>query len=254
MPKGSLAPERTPEKLVALREVVVVYAGIAAATLAVGYTHSWLTRDYGHLLLAVTFLATALHLSRRRAGSAVDYGIDLCGVLEARTDAEGLPERLSATLRRALPRLGTESGVALLCALLVFPPFVVGFRIFHHVQAPFTLHAPRDLGDFMLGQLIVVALPEEALFRGYFQTRLRAVFPTERRLLGVQLSLGALSCQAALFALLHFLVGFTPARLSVFFPGLLFGYLREKRGGIGAAVWFHALSNLFSEVLTRGYL
>ena len=45
-----------------------------------------------------------------------------------------------------------------------------------------------------------------------------------------------------------------PERLSLFFPVLLFGILREKRGGIGAAVWFHALSNLLSEVLTRGYL
>jgi membrane protease YdiL (CAAX protease family) len=60
--------------------------------------------------------------------------------------------------------------------------------------------------------------------------------------------------QAALFALLHFLVGFSPARLAVFFPALVFGWLREKRSGIGAAIWFHALSNLLSELLIRGYL
>jgi hypothetical protein len=40
----------------------------------------------------------------------------------------------------------------------------------------------------------------------------------------------------------------------VFFPALLFGWMREKRGGIGAAVWFHALCNVLSEVLARGYL
>lgn len=254
MPEGSFARVGAPDVRIALREVALVYASIAIVTIAVSYTNSWLTRDYGHLVLAVTFLGAALGMARRDPRTAAHYGIDLCGVLEARSDADGLPERLSATLRRALPRLGTELGVALLCALLVFPPFVIGFRLWHDVQVPFTLHLPYALGDFLLGQLVVVALPEEALFRGYFQTRLRDAFPRRRRLLGAELPLGALSCQAALFALLHLLVGFAPARLAVFFPGLLFGYLREKRGGIGAAVWFHALSNLLSEVLTRGYL
>jgi uncharacterized protein len=74
------------------------------------------------------------------------------------------------------------------------------------------------------------------------------------RVLGARLSPWAWSCQALLFALLHFGVGLNPARLAVFFPALLFGWLRERRGGIGAAVWFHAFSNLLSELLTRGYL
>ena len=108
--------------------------------------------------------------------------------------------------------------------------------------------------DFVLGQLLVVALPEEALFRGYFQTRLEDLFPARSRLLGAQVSWPALIIQAALFAVLHFLVGFAPARLAVFFPGVLFGYIRARRGGIGAAVWFHALSNGLSEFLTRGWL
>jgi len=156
-------------------------------------------------------------------------------------------------MRRAVPRLFSELGVALLCALLVFPPFVLLFRLWHGVEGPFTLHPPGAFGDFMLGQLLVVALPEEALFRGYFQTRLRDLFPRTVRVLGAELSPLALVCQALLFALLHFGVGLSPARLSVFFPALLFGYLRDRRGGIGAAVWFHAFSNLLSELLARGY-
>jgi membrane protease YdiL (CAAX protease family) len=252
--EGSIARAGAPDAPRVLRELALVYAWIVAVTLAVGFTDSWLTRDYGHLLLALAFLATALQMARRGGRPAADFGIDLCGLLEARTDAAGAPEPLLLALRRALPRLGTELGVALLCALLVFPPFVIAFRAWHQVEAPFSWHPPREIGDFMLGQLIVVALPEEALFRGYFQTRFSELFGRRTRLFGVQLSLLALSCQAALFALLHFLVGFAPERLAVFFPGLLFGVLREKRGGIGAAVWFHALSNLLSEVLTRGYL
>ena len=47
---------------------------------------------------------------------------------------------------------------------------------------------------------------------------------------------------------------FSPARLAVFFPALVFGFMRKTRNGIGAAIWFHAFCNLLSEILTRGYL
>jgi membrane protease YdiL (CAAX protease family) len=41
--------------------------------------------------------------------------------------------------------------------------------------------------------------------------------------------------------------------LSVFFPSLLFGWLRARTGGIGASVFFHALCNLFAAYLARSY-
>jgi membrane protease YdiL (CAAX protease family) len=210
---------------------------------------------YGHLLLAATFLLLALHMARRDGRSAALYGIDLAGLLEAREDEpEPLANGLLYTLRRALPRMFSEFAVALALAALIFPPFVALFRIWHEVDQPFTFHAPREPLDFVLGHLIAVALPEEALFRGYFQTRLGELFERRVHVLGAELSPAALTCQAALFALLHFLVGFAPARLAVFFPALLFGWLRARRGGIGAAVWFHAMCNLLAEILTRGYL
>lgn len=245
---------RQPERKAAVaRELSLVYLAVAAMTLAVTYTSSRLTRDYGHLILAATFLWLALYGARKAGRSAADFGLDLAGMLEARPDARGEPERLLVTLRRAVPSMFRELGVALLCAVVVFPPFVLAFRVWHGVEVPFTLHLPRAFGDFVLGQLLVVALPEEALFRGYFQSRLRSLFPRTVQVLGAELSPAALVCQALVFALLHFLVGFSPARLSVFFPALLFGYLRELRSGIGAAVWFHAFSNLLSELLARGY-
>ena len=42
--------------------------------------------------------------------------------------------------------------------------------------------------------------------------------------------------------------------VAVFFPGLLFGWLRARRGGIGAAIAVHALSNVLAELLVRGWL
>jgi membrane protease YdiL (CAAX protease family) len=233
------------------REIAFVYVLTAIVTLVVSHTPGSLMSMYGHLLLAGTFLGTALTMARKDPRGARFYGIDLAGVLEAPPEHDA---GLWLSLRRGLPGLLRELGFALLAALLVFPPFVLGFQLWHQVHQPFTFHPPSQPLDFVLTQLLAVALPEEALFRGYFQTRLADRFRTTHRVLGADVSLPALAWQAALFALLHFLVGFSPVRLAVFFPGLLFGFLRARRGGIGAAVWFHAFCNLLADVLTRGYL
>ncbi|MDB4987157.1 MAG: Abortive infection protein [Myxococcaceae bacterium] len=257
-----------------LVEVLRVYVVIALVTLLVSHTPGSFMIMYGHLLLAAAFLGLALTMARRDPRGAVYYGIDLAGLLEASPDEPlHYGHGLWFALRRALPSLLRELGVALLVALLVFPPFVLAFQLWHQPQHPFTWHLPAQPVDFALTQLVAIATPEEALFRGYFQTRLSDLsapagqlsspthktsrfdlFTRTRRLLGADVSLAALTSQAALFALLHFLVGFSPARLAVFFPGLLFGWLRARRGGIGAASWFHALCNLLADVLTRGYL
>lgn len=236
-----------------VREMALAYGFTALVTVLVSYTGSRLTRDYGHLLLAATFLGTALYCARRSGRPTRAFALDLSGLLEAPLDEAGEPEPLAVTLRRAVPRFFSELGVALACAALVFPPFALVFKLWHQPAQPFTLHLPDRSADFLLGQLLVVALPEEALFRGYFQTRLGELFPRRVRILGADVSPPALLCQALLFALLHFAVGLSPARLSVFFPALLFGWLRDLRHGIGAAIFFHALSNLLSELLTRGY-
>lgn len=224
-------------------------------TLLVSHTAGTFMSMYGHLLLAAAFLGSALTMARRDPRGAAFYGIDLEGLLEARQDEPSeLRDGLWFALRRALPSLLRELGVALLVSALVFPPFVVLFKLWHQSPHPFSWHPPEAPLDFVLTHLVAIALPEEALFRGYFQTRLEDLWPARVRFLGAQLSPGALACQAALFALLHFLVGFSPARLAVFFPGLLFGYLRARRGGIGAAIWFHAFCNVLAEILSRGYL
>lgn len=237
------------------RELTLVYALTCAVTVLLSRARGPLVAAHGSLLLAALFLLLALQMARRDPRGATFYGIDLAGVLEAREDEPSSPVHgLGHTLWRALPRFFSELGFALAVAALLFPPFVLAFCGWHGVRHGFTWHPPRDPVDFMLGQLFAVALPEEALFRGYFYTRLSELFPARRRVLGAELSLAALGCQGALFALLHYLVGFAPQRLAVFFPALVFGWMRARRGGIGAAVWFHAMCNLLAELLTRGYL
>ncbi|MDD5308453.1 MAG: CPBP family intramembrane metalloprotease [Deltaproteobacteria bacterium] len=111
---------------------------------------------------------------------------------------------------------------------------------------------PIGYPSVALSQLLVVALPEEIFYRGYLMSRLDDVLPCRARVLGVQVGPG-LVIQAVLFALGHFLVDFHPARLGVFFPALAFGWLKAKRGTIGAGVLFHAASNIFMEIFRAGY-
>ncbi|MEC9071031.1 MAG: MrtP family glutamic-type intramembrane protease [Myxococcota bacterium] len=113
----------------------------------------------------------------------------------------------------------------------------------------------RGLGwliPYIIIQLGLVALPEEWFFRGYLQPRIDQQMGTPWRLLGVSFGPG-LILSAAAFALLHpiLLPGFH--RLLVFFPALLFGWLRARSGNIGAAVLMHAACNLLLEVLTGMY-
>jgi membrane protease YdiL (CAAX protease family) len=99
-----------------------------------------------------------------------------------------------------------------------------------------------------LNQVLVIALPEELFFRGYLLGRLEARWPPRRRLAGAPVG-RALLVSAALFALGHFLVDFNPQRLTVFFPALVFGWMRARTGSIVPGTAYHASCNLLSDVL-----
>ena len=58
---------------------------------------------------------------------------------------------------------------------------------------------------------------------------------------------------SVLFAIGHIATIREPARLAVFFPSLVFGWLRARTGGIGAGLTFHAMCNVYSELLGKGY-
>ena len=58
---------------------------------------------------------------------------------------------------------------------------------------------------------------------------------------------------SAVFALGHLATIHVPTRLAVFFPSLVFGWLRYRTRGIGAGLTFHAMCNVFSEILGKGY-
>ncbi|RMF14327.1 MAG: CPBP family intramembrane metalloprotease [Candidatus Dadabacteria bacterium] len=102
---------------------------------------------------------------------------------------------------------------------------------------------PQSIGERLLAELLFAALPEELFFRGWLQ-------PQADRLLGgrawgrgtFRLTAANLVTAAA-FAVIHLVTGRID-RLSVFFPGLWFGWLTECSGSIWPAIVLHALSNL----------
>lgn len=253
-------PEQKRSGLGAVPEVLLVFLGITAATVAITWLPSVLPGlgGYVHLLVGGLFLVVAMKLAQREPGGLARYGIELSGLLSPPDANDRRPAGplgiydLARALRAAAGPALREAGFALGLAALIFPPFVAGFFVYHGPSHPFRWNPPDDLASFALTQLLVVALPEEALFRGYIQTRLGERW--RGRFLGASIDVRALGLQAALFAALHFASIPSPARLAVFFPGLLFGWIRARRGGIGAAMLLHALSNVLAEILERGWL
>jgi hypothetical protein len=194
-------------------------------------------------LVGLAFLSATWWLVLRDHEQVIRrYGLSLGGLLEP-IPLDGA--RLAKDCARAV-------GWTLLLSALIFPLFWLGYRFYWHASIPFVLRAPRSIVDEVAGQLLVVALPEEAFFRGYLQTSLDAAWPPRWRVLGQKLGPGWIVA-ALIFAIGHLLTTPNPARLAVFFPALLFGWLRQRTGGIGAGVLFHACCNLFSAALARGY-
>jgi membrane protease YdiL (CAAX protease family) len=227
-----------------VREALWVAADVtlAVAIIATALPEKWHTTLVGFVFLAVTWMLVwrrdDAHV--RRAGLALG-GLVIPGQLHA------------AELLRSI-------GVALAWAFgvmaVIAVPFFFGWRAWWTHALPglhFSLAVkPLEAANEVLGQLFVIALPEEAFYRGYLQSRLDDAWAPRWRLLGATLGPGWLVA-CVIFALGHVATVHLPTRLAVFFPALLFGWLRARTGGIGAAVVFHMLCNVYSQALGRGY-
>lgn len=214
-----------------------------AVTLAAAAASWAAPADHDATIVGAVFLgATWWLVLRGDTGAIREHGLGLGGLLE--------PERLDA--RRLARSAAKALAWAALAGAVTWPFFVAAFPIYYGIDHPFRLRGWGDPLDLVLGQLFVIALPEEAFFRGFVQTRLERAWPARRKLLGVPFG-AAIVVSSAIFALAHLLTHPHPARLAVFFPSLLFGWLRSRTGGIGAAVVFHAGCNLLSHTLRSSW-
>lgn len=136
-----------------------------------------------------------------------------------------------------------------LCALAFFPPVLAAGLLLEWCGVETITLWQRKIfsgcgtpGLSLLFVLFVFIAPlwEEILFRGFFYTGLAGSFV--RRL-------GAVALPSALWALMH--LQYEPALiLTIFFYGLLLGYIRMRSGSLWVCIAFHAANNLISYIET----
>lgn len=223
-----------------LREALLLWACSFLAILIAHLTVPWLAKP----VATVAFLYLPLWAMRRRGEDYQDYGVTL------RVWREDL-RLVGAVCLLVLPlftlafwgatqlRPGLPGWMQLLLA-----PLSGQGRVFH-------ARLPDDFSLWVVDQLFVVALPEEFFFRGYLQARLSLVWPGGARILGATVG-PAFLLTAVLFALGHLAV-FHAWRLAVFFPALLFGYLRARTGTVLGSTLLHAIFNLYSLFLEASF-
>ena len=207
----------------------------------------------GHLgsaLVAVLFLYAPVVVAWRRKEDLDDYGFTFGGWRDLK--------------------------YAFAAIAVIFPMFALGYFAFFEIACNSSVLAhlvPRNMcshygglaavhvptldwnplhkdsfAQFSLVQLIVVALPEELIFRGLLLHLLEARFPPKRRILGGGVGL-ALVISAAAFALIHLPKDGDPRALATFFPALLFGWMRSATGSIVASTVTHGASNILIRLL-----
>ena len=198
---------------------------------------------------AAFFVATYYLALRGPSHSIRHFGLSFGGLAE--------PEPIDP--KRLLRDFVGALRWALIASVVIFPFFWVGYVLWWSPAQAFSLEMPAgaaawyEVVNEVLGQLLVIALPEEMFYRGYLQTTFDDARRPRWNVAGARLGSGVVMA-SLIFAIGHLAtVPAQPARLAVFFPALLFGWLRAKTGGVGAAVLFHALCNLCAALLARGY-
>jgi membrane protease YdiL (CAAX protease family) len=216
---------------------IAVLVTAVVALLSYALPGDWQSTGVGVCLL----LGTYWLVLRRDAATIRHHGLALGGIFEP----------VAIEPRRVLRGVAQSLLWASIAALVFFPTFWLGFVWWWTPTRGFVWPAVPPV-DAFLTQVLGIAMPEEMFYRGYAQTALDDASKWRVTVLGASVGVGLL-LSSAVFALGHFATTADPARLSVFFPSLVFGWLRARTTGIGAAVLFHAACNLFSAYLAEGY-
>ena len=171
-------------------------------------------------------------------------------------EAEGL--NVHGLIHRPLQTTALLSDLkrVMVLVLFTFPPFAIGHHFFQvhiggHTQG-YTFQLPPDLLLFVIFQVLLVALPEELFYRGFMLVSLEKIWPNQTFLLGIPVG-RAVIVSSIFFALAHFVGEYNFLRLGPFFPAFLFSYLMLRSRSLFGCLTYHALSNVFSQILFVGY-
>lgn len=212
-------------------EVGIVTASLVAVTSVLQYLSSipFIGR-YHSLAFALMFLYIPLVVIQKR-GRKIDF----------------LGRDVKSYLRSIL--------VFLITSVIVFPLFFLAAHFWQDIVYNITFQRFSLFPKFWSAvafQFIMIALPEEMFFRGYVQSTLNLIFPRRWRFLGTNLGWGWI-ITAAIFAIAHSFVVLQWWHFAIFFPALLFGYLREKGGSITAPILFHGTANIAISLVGHWY-
>ncbi len=257
------------EALVAAAVLLVLLGGGKHLVRAVGLGEVIFT------IIAGFQIYVPLWLIQRRGEAPEAYALHAHGLLlgpvaalrrrlvraRRRARSRGRPSRVARVLalygRGARLRpgpLARDLGLALLLAVICFPPFALGHHYWQQAfgAGHFAFRVPADILATLAKNVFLVALPEEMFYRGFLEHRLERWWPTRLHVWLIPVSRTVILA-SALFALGHFLGEYHPARLGPFFPAFLFSALTRRSRSITGAVVFHGASNAFSALLLAGY-
>lgn len=217
-------------KSLILELIIVLVSLIFAAAVLQRFSYIPFLGKYYGLIFAVLFLYVPAFVSYKR-GRRIDF------------------------LDRSMTAYFRSFAFFLIVSIIVLPLFFAGVHIWETVlfRAKFRGFAVMpDLWKYAAFQVLMVALPEEFFFRGYVQSILNSLFQPKWNILGARLG-WAWIITAAIFAFAHSFVMVEWWHFAIFFPALLFGYLRERTGSITSPILFHAASNIAMAWITYLY-
>jgi len=192
-----------------------------------------------------TATAIAFYLALRLQTSLAWLLLGLCLIFAGRRPVS----RYGLDLRLRPPALHVHAllGASLLSLYGAGHAALSAFR-WHQT---FALRLPENPLADLAREILIVAFPEEVFFRGYVQSRWDLAWGKRCRLFGASIGPGLLA-QAGLFAICHLASG-DWWRLSVFFFGLLAGWLRARSGSLLGPIAYHAVANLWVRTLSASF-
>lgn len=202
-------------------EVLVVTAGLLALVRGLMYVSWGPIHDYS----SVFFLVLAIYLP------IITLRVRKCSI-------DFLERSVGDVLRAVAAFIGL--------AVVIFPPYVLAAHAWQNIVGGLSIRLPLHFWpgwNLIIAQLVLVALPEEFFFRGYVQSTFDKIYAPRWKMFGVRLGWSWL-LTAVLFAVAHSVIMYQWWHFAIFFPGLVFGYLRARTGGLVAPILFHALSNM----------
>jgi membrane protease YdiL (CAAX protease family) len=143
-------------------------------------------------------------------------------------------------LLRTLRYLLVAAGILLAFVALYYLESVIRFD---RIEMKGAWYGKGSAFSFVMQKVFIVAFIEEWYFRGYAYRIFSGSSKACVSVFGLRLSY-AVICSALAFVTIHIGHGEPLMRCLTFFPGLFFGFLRERTGNIMAPVIAHASCNI----------